>query len=794
MGHSRLRAATALVAAMTIASCSPGGGPDADGDTQDSREDGQLETRLRAEIHGPTDIRFTLAGAEAPASTSAFRLTDGAGNEIPIAAVQVDPEGASTLEPARALDPLRVHYLEIPSLELRALVRRDPLFRAMVSDKPLGAVVAADGAETAFRVFSPRASAVRLYLYREKDDVPEEALRVVEMARDADGVWEAVEPGNLHGTWYDFTVHGPEDPGNWFFETRPVHISDPYALVNDDALGKSRVWKDGPPPPSVVGGRPPMEDVVAYEVHVQDFTDLLPVHEPEKGTLPAMVAPGLTNSHGEPIGFDYLVDLGVNVVHLMPVQEYLHYPDDEWRETFAGDAFAREMAIDTENYQWGYRTTHAFAVESRYRCRDEAPGAEREQFRRLVRAFHERGISVIIDVVPNHTGENMDGRHLLLNFNVLDMPYYFRTDEELNHIGPFGNEIKSEDRPMVQRWIVDQLRHWVEALGVDGFRIDLAGQIDKQTLRKVKRELPADLIIYGEPWIAPSDPDVRANPEWSWYKADAPITFFQDEARNAFKGSPFDVEERGWAGGDGSAREATMRALANDFAEEPSSTAGINYLDIHDNWTLADRYALNADHDGRQGVDAAAIRIAAGLLLTSAGPVVMHGGTEMLRSKGLAPHEEFAVETAAGPIQFKGRDDTYNLRAPNRFLWESLAPGSEQVAMRDWWRGLLALRMSEHGSVFRVAEVPEGHYRWIVPEEATLLGYVVGGQLLVVANSGSQDGIMTVELPDGAWRQVAGTESIDLDGVDSEYALLTGGTHDLRVQAGAFLVWVRTAD
>ena len=127
--------------------------------------------------------------------------------------------------------------------------------------------------------------------------------------------------------------------------------------------------------------------------------------------------------------------------------------------------------------------------------------------------------------------------------------------------------------------------------------------------------------------------------------------------------------------------------------------------------------------------------------------MVVHGGTEMLRSKGLAPHDEFEVEAAGGRILFKGRDDTYNLRAPNRFLWESLAPGSDHLAMRDYWRGLLALRGSEYGEVFRIAEMPKGHYRWITPEEDTLLGYVVGERVLVLANSGMHEGLFRFDLP-----------------------------------------------
>jgi pullulanase/glycogen debranching enzyme len=753
--------------------------------------------RLRAEIHGPDDIRYALSGAEPPAHAGAYRITDGHGRELSIREVRPGPtkdvpggDLTGSVVPAAPLDPLRVHYLAIPEMGARALVRRDPLFRRMASPKALGGRVSDDRAETTFRIFSPRASAVRLYLYRNAKDIPVQAIRAILLERDTDGVWECTVPGDLHGTWYDFTVHGPDDPGNWFWERSPAHVSDPYALVNDDAMGKSRVWRDGPPPPPVAGGRPRMEDVVAYEVHVQDFTDLLPVEDGETGTMPAMMRPGLRNAHGEPIGFDHLAALGVNVVHLMPMQEYLHYPDEAWQEVFAHDAWAQEMGIAQENYQWGYRTTHAFAVETRYRSRGAEPGAEREQFRALVRALHERGISVIVDLVPNHTGENMDDRHLLLNFNVLDLPYWYRTDDDVEHIGPFGNEVKTEERPMVRRWLLDQMRHWVEALGVDGFRIDLAGQLDRQTLEWVKGELPADLIIYGEPWIAPSDPDVRANPDWSWYKHNAPITFFQDDARNAFQGSPFDVNDRGWAGGDRWKRDAAMAALANAYAEEPLSTQGISYLDIHDNWALADRYALQ-DHNGLLGVDLGAVRIAAGLLLTSAGPVVIHGGTEMLRSKGLAPLEGHTVKVGDATVAFRGRHDTYNLRTPNHFQWDTLAPGSIHAAMRDWWRGLIALRMSGHGRVFRTARVPEGHYRWITPEDRHLLGYVVGERVLVLANNGREEGRFGFSLPGGRWRQVADGERVDLEGVGGARGILEGGDHHMAVPGGTFLVWVR---
>jgi len=762
----------------------------------------QNAPRLRVEINKNGTLWATVTGAERPLDPDAYRLTNAHGDVIPLATILPNTASRTLLIPATHLDWRLVYYLEIPALNLRALCRRDGVFRTLYSDQLLGANVSPNGKQTSFRIFAPRADRIQLYLYFNVDDTPDKAAQVIEMKPGDGGVWYSTLTGDYHGVFYDFRIFGPDDPGNAFYNTHPAQISDPYARVNVGSFGKSRVWHRTTPATPVKGGRPKMEDVVAYEIHVQDFTDRLPVKPRLKGTFTAMKTPGLKNKSGAPVGFDYLVDLGINVVHLMPVQEYLHYPEAAWAATFKNNPFAKAMGIDRANYQWGYRTTHAFAIETRYGEPDTEFGAQRVQFRDLVQAFHDRGIAVVVDVVPNHTGENMGGRHDLFNFGAIDRPYYYRTDDSLHLIGPFGNEIKTEDRPMVQRWLLDQLEAFVDEFGVDGFRIDLAGQIDEQTLRWVKAQLPEDLIIYGEPWIDASDPDVKANPDWDWYKEDAPITFFQDAARDALIGSPFRLKDkttdRGFAGGNAAQRADAMRALANDYPEEAASpNRGINYLDIHDNWALADRFATK-EWDGRKGVDSGPYKIAAGMLFTSLGPLVLQGGTEMMRSKGAAPIKESNVDMAGTTIHFKGRDDTFNVRIPNEFVWDNVGKSdgpNDYANMVAYWKGLIALRKSEAGKVFRISgPVPKDYYRWILPSDEHLLGYVVGDKVLVLVNSSATEQTFSgVSLPEGEWRLIADEKIVDPEnGVEGPDASLSGGQAvDLTLPATSLKIWTR---
>lgn len=763
-------------------------------------------TQMRAELVSAQHVRVLITGENLKLSLQPrdYLLTLADGTALPIFAVLRIAPNELHLRPSQPLDLKRVHYLEALYLKQKVLASFEGYFRHLYSNKELGANYSAPSKHTMFRVFSPRATSVKLYLYEQPESV---AFNTLEMKRDDDGVWEAAVSGNLAGKYYDFTVHGANDPGNYFYEQRPVHVNDPYARVNVDAQGRSRVWPRVMPPAPLPNGRPHMKDLIAYEVHVQDFTTALAgLDEKKRGTFAGMVEPGLRNARGEKIGFDHLLELGVNAVHLLPVQEFMHYPDDEWQEAFLNDPYMIARGINEHNYQWGYRISNFFALENRYRIKGTEHGAQNEQFRDMVEAFHRKNIAVLLDFVFNHTAENIDGRDMVFNFKAFDAQYYYRTDGNLKLVGVFGNETKSEERLMVQRWIIEQCKFFVEEYGVDGFRIDLAGLTDKQTLLAVREALGPDVILYGEPWIDSSDPNFQNNPDWDWYKADAPITYFDDDFRNAVHGPPSapkdKKKDRGYAGGNRD-RENAKRAIAANFPTEYTPLNGINYMDIHDDWAMADRYAKE-DWDGRKGVDEGPFKIAAAMLFTSLGPIVLHGGTELLRSKASAPLEEVVKRTRTGPIYLHGKRDTYNLAKANEFEWSNKGRRLDEEESKNdydnvyrYWRGLIALRNSTAGEVCRLAEKPAADYvKWFEPENVNLLGYMIGARLLVLVNTDTHASVFEhIALPvNSNWKLVADDERVEPEqGIatkkDSRLRAATG--LQLEVPAQSVKIWIR---
>ncbi len=764
-------------------------------------EQDYVVTGLSAELKSERLIWADFLGEDRPLLPEDYVITDAKGNKIKVAGVLPNGASSTLITPAEPLNKKRVYFLEVPKLGLKTHASFDGWFRETFSTKELGANI--DNDKTTIRLFVPRADLVKVYFYKGKDD--QEAYQVIDLKEDADGVWEHEFNEDLHGVYYDFTIHGPDEPGNNFYEQTGQHVNDPYARVSDDTWGKGRIWPRTQPATPLPNGIPSMEDIIAYEVHVQDFTDQLPVDATIKSRLPAMHKRGLKNKRGEKIGFDHIVDLGINTVHLMPIQEYLHFPTDDWKASFKDDPYMIEQGMAEENYQWGYRTTFAMAVEARYRSLGKEPGAERDEFRDLVQAFHDEDIAVIIDIVPNHTGENMDGNGWFFNFNGIDKQYYYRT-KDFEHIGAYGNEVKTENRPMTQRWLIDQCQYYIKEFGIDGFRIDLAGQVDEQTLIALKQAIGQDKIVYGEAWIGSNDPEFENNPDWDWYKEDAPITFFQDDSRNAFKGPVFELKDyktdRGWAGGKFTERSGVMTGLANKNKDDDTPIDGISYLDIHDNFALADQFG-GPNFDGRTSVDQDEYKIAVTLLYTTIGPLVTHGGSEMMRSKAFAPLKEVVKETKAGyKTYMHGYRDTYNHRIANQFIWSQKGQKANRNNANDYknmyafWKGMNEFRLSDLGKVFRVAEaVSDDYYQFITPENESLLGYIVDEKVFVLINAGADNyTFQDIELPEGNWKLIGNTEDVSLNGVKDikQYLLLDGSkSQSISMEPTSLRIWVK---
>jgi pullulanase/glycogen debranching enzyme len=246
-----------------------------------------------------------------------------------------------------------------------------------------------------------------------------------------------------------------------------------------------------------------------------------------------------------------------------------------------------------------------------------------------------------------------------------------------------------------------------------------------------------------------------------------------------------------------------MKGLSNTFDEDKSPLSGVNYLDIHDNFALADQFGTE-DFDGRTAVDQDVYKIAVTLLYTSLGPIVTHGGSEMMRSKASAPLREVVKETKAGyKVYLHGKRDTYNMRNANHFLWENVGAvptdnnSNDYKNMFAFWKGLNTFRLSEYGKVFRQAEaVPEGYYQWILPKTESLLGYIVDEKVFVLLNAGNKKNEFTdIILPQGNWKLIANNREVNIEtGVrdDKKIMKLDGGKSlNIKMEPESLRIWVK---
>ena len=530
----------------------------------------------------------------------------------------------------------------------------------IVSSQPLGALYTPD--QTTFRVWAPTASRVTLNLYESPVGGPARPMR---MWKHRDGTWDTVLLGDWRGHYYTYQAAG-HDPR---FDPRR-EVIDPYARAVTAHDGRGIIVGDETP--VAAGPSFPLADAVIYELHIRDFTI-----DPDSGIQRRGKYLGLTEANTHltgrtdiATGLDHLAELGVNVVQLLPICE-----------------FHNDEAHD--RYGWGYDVVHFNSPDGWY-ATERLDARRVSEAKRMIDALHRRGMRVTLDVVFNHTFESIT-KHRVYSFEGLVPGYYYR----LRHDGNYwdgsgtGNEFRTE-APMARRFILDALKSWMTEYRVDGFRFDLLGLMDRDTMLEIVRELRAidpNVLLYGEPWAGGQTP-IPINGKGAQRSAGWAV--FNDHFRDALKGNVFDARATGFSqsGVHLDAIKKGVRGGIDEFADAPVES--INYVECHDNHTLWDRLNIStADNASITDVDRRAMdKLAAAVLLTAQGVPFLHAGQEFLRTKG-------------------GDHNSYDKPDPvNMIRWRMKA---EHHDVFDYYRGLIALRRAH--PLFRLqtaAEVRRG--------------------------------------------------------------------------------------
>ena len=675
-------------------------------------------------------FKFVLNGTEwlAPPEDALNALPDGKGS-VNLKLDIVRSGGAEIrVHTAAPLDLKQSYVLKLDGVTARTLgvmTTPDGVLDRLSSDKTLGVTLDRERGTTTYRLFAPRARNAWLCFFDRPMAVtwtptfqrfpPAEEFR---MWQDpADGVWEITTRGPDVGRFYGFRVDGPTGDGESFDPAAVV--GDPYgrAATNADGLtivvdpAATNQWFRGWT--DQAWETPDPQDVVIYECHVRGMT----VH-PSSGVPAAKRGKfaGLAASLGTGTGLDHLKALGVNAVELLPVSEFGEGPDP---------------------YNWGYATVYFFAPESSYALEPEK-GSGFYELKQLVNDLHNQGFAVILDMVYNHVG----GPNI---FETLDRKYYFRLNAELGHSNhsACGNDVKTE-APMMRKLILDNIEYYLREFHVDGFRLDLAELIDMETMLAIRdraRAINPKAILISEPW-SPGRGENKyqlRGTGWSAWNND-----FRYAAKDFVRGQG----NREWLKG-------SVFGSVDLWALNPLQP--VNYLESHDDMAYIDELTANPERDGRllNDRDAALNRLAATILFTSLGKAMLYEGQEYLRSKW-------------------GINNTYNRGdAVNALRWTDRDRPLARQAL-DYYTGMIQLRMSPEGAAFRVAQrPPRSYYRWLLPDNPKLMGYVVnvpelhaGRGFAVLLNADVRARSMEVELGGStAWKMIGNGREINPRGL-----------------------------
>lgn len=502
---------------------------------------------------------------------------------------------------------------------------------------------------TTFRVWQPLAERIELRLYDKSRRLMKRAVM-----RNKDGVFESRVRGDLDGVLYDFAVTRNGETVNCCDPcAKSVTADGKLCVLVNMRRHAPKNWQNDRPI-----AFPDPEDAIIYELSVRDFSMNESAAFKNRGKLAALCETRATNSRGDRIGLSYIKRLGATHIQLMPVFDF---------------------DLDGGEYNWGYNPRFYNAVSAYYSRKDGVA-----ELRAVVAAAHKKGLGVIADVVYNHVFDVESSA-----FGRLFPGYYFRVDEdtgELSNGSGCGNEFSSE-RAMARKFIVDSLVFLAREYHLDGFRFDLMGLLDLETLREAERrlrEINPDILLYGEGWTGGASPLAEERRAVLGNARELHnFAFFNDSFRDAVKGSVFNAKDRGYVNGNADEwhYKQVCAALSGKYSDEfwtddPRQT--VNYVECHDNLTLFDKLDISLEKADIEHIERVKLadKTAAALVLLSRGTAFIQAGQEFLRSKS-------------------GECNTYNLPdSVNSLKWDNVTENSD---IAEYYRGLIKIRKRFRG-------------------------------------------------------------------------------------------------
>ena len=591
---------------------------------------------------------------------------------------------------------------------------------------------------SSFKLNAPsKAKSVKVNIYNK--GVGGEVLKTVKMKRTGADQWTADIPGDLKGLFYTFQVQTgkkamQETPGVF---AKAVAVNGRRAAIVDMGETNPEGWDNDRRPLT----KSPV-DLVIYEMHHRDFSISPTSGLKNKGKFLALT---------EPKAVYYLKNLGVNAVHLLPSFDY---------------ASVDESKPDVPQYNWGYDPLNYNVPEGSYSTDASCPVARIREFKQMVQALHKAGIRVILDVVYNHTFNIEES-----NFNLTYPGYYFRTtaDGKISDGSGCGNETASE-KPLMRQFMIESVLYWAKEYHIDGFRFDLMGIHDIETMnliRKALDEVDPNIYMYGEGWSAGTCayPAEKLAMKANTRQLDR-IGAFCDDMRDAIRGPFNDDHKAAFLGAIPGNEESIRFGIAGcidhpqidmskvNYSKAPwanSPAQMISYISCHDDMCVVDR--LKASIPGITTDELIRLDLLGQtMVFTSQGVPFIYAGEEVLRDKK-GVHNSFKSPDSINAIDWTNKD-----RYPQVF---------------DYYRGLMELRRNHPAFRMADASMVRQHLEFIPTSDCTICFRLKDNangdswqDIIVILNASKK--AQKVAIPEGCWTSVCEGGIINLAGI-AEY-------------------------